>query len=85
MMTGTTRRLTAAERAREPRSMGVIAFYDGGARAWNPGRPWATYPRRLDPAEASSWRDGWEQGRAAKRCHDAHGFGPHTEACGGAS
>jgi hypothetical protein len=82
-LTGVTRHLTAAERAREPRSLGIMAWFDGHARAWNPDRPWATYPRRLNPAEARSWRQGWDEGRAEKRCHDLHGFGPHTPECTG--
>lgn len=79
-LTGVARRLTAAERAREPRSLGVIAWFDGHAQgsASRGGRRVArTYPRRLDPAEAAEWRQGWADGWREARCHDWHGFIPH--------
>lgn len=79
-LTGVARRLTAAERAREPRSLAVIAWFDGyaqGSGSSIPRRRAATYPRRLDPTEAVSWREGWADGWREARCHDWHGFIPH--------
>lgn len=73
MLTGTARRLTASERAREPRSLGVIAYFDGWARHDNPHHTWATYPRRLTTDEARSWREGWDDARAEQHEHARRG------------
>lgn len=77
MLTGVGR-LTAAEREREPRSLGLVAWYDGYMQASYGARP-SPMPRRLDAAEARSWREGWAEGWRERRCHDAHGFAPHTD------
>lgn len=55
--------LTEEELAREHRSLGVVAWFDG----WGQGlglQPNACgdYPRRLDAAEQASWREGHAQG-----------------------
>lgn len=63
MLTGTTARLTAGEVAREPRSLAVVAWFDGWAQGCY-GAPPATYVRRLTPDEAAAWRDGWAEGAA---------------------
>ena len=60
-LTGTTDRLTDGERAREPRSLAVVAWYDGWAQAHGMGQPYS-YPRPLDPFEARSWREGFREG-----------------------
>lgn len=54
-------RLTAAERAREPRLLHVVAWFDGWGQAQGM-RP-RTYPRLLDASEARAWRDGWAEGK----------------------
>lgn len=76
MLTGTTRRLTAGERAREPRSLALVAWFDGYTRAHNPAVPPHGYPRPLAPAEAREWRAGWAEGRRELVCHTWHGFTP---------
>lgn len=75
-LSGVARRLTAAERAREPRHLHVIAWFDGNARAHNPQAKPTDYPRRLTPDEAASWREGWADGWRERTCHSWHGFGP---------
>ena len=81
-LTGVARRLTAAERAREPRSLAVVAWFDGHAQgAASPRRVTPhEYPRRLDHTEAASWREGWADGWREARCLDWHGFIPHHSA-----
>jgi hypothetical protein len=56
-------RLSAAERAREPRSLGVVAWFDGWGQAQ--GWPPRTYPRLMTVAESRHWREGWAEGKAA--------------------
>jgi len=84
-LTGTTRRLTDAERAREPRSLALVAWFDGWSRGGNPRARPELSPRRLTTAEAAAWRDGHREGAAERRCHTVHGFLPHTDTCGGPS
>lgn len=73
-LTGTARRLTEAERAREPRSLAVIAWF-AGEEFGSTGRPSRhTFPRRLTPDEAKSWREGFRAGRSERVCHSWHGF-----------
>lgn len=55
-------RLTDAERAREPRSLGLVAWFDGWGQAQ--GMPPHTYPRLLDAAEGAEWREGWATAKA---------------------
>jgi hypothetical protein len=57
--------LTADELARDPRHMGVLAWFDGWGQAGG-GKP-TTYPRRLTAAEGRDWREGW----AARVAEDA--------------
>lgn len=73
MLSNVARVLSAGERAREPRTLGVIAYYDGWACGSGQGKR-ATYPRRLTPAEAQRWRDGFDDGRHERVCHAWHGF-----------
>ena len=61
MLRGVARRLTAADRAREPRSLAVVAWFDGWGQAL--GMPPKPYPRHLSPAEGRAWREGFQQGR----------------------
>lgn len=74
MLTGTTRRLTDADRAREPRSLAVVAWFDGNHQGTYPGARPRDYPRQLDPSEAEAWREGWREGHAERVCHAWHGF-----------
>lgn len=74
-LTNVKARLTAAERAREPRSLALRAYYDGWTQATSGRQAAMTYPRPLTTVEARSWRKGWAEGFAARRCHEAHGFG----------
>lgn len=83
-LTNVARRLTAGEIAREPRNLGVVAWFDGYARGNNPKAPATNFPRRLTTGEASDWRDGYRTAQTEASCHRAHGFGPHTTECGGA-
>jgi hypothetical protein len=69
-------RLTKAEVAREPRMLHVLAWFDGNARGSNPNARPMDMPRRLTVDEAASWREGWMEGLAERRCHEAHGFLP---------
>lgn len=75
-LTGVARRLTAAERARAPKHQHLVAYYDGYGQAAYPGVKPQTYARRLTPAEARFWRDGWAEGYRERTCHAAHGFNP---------
>jgi hypothetical protein len=77
MLTNVARRLTAAEVAREPRMLHVVAWFDGHAQSQG-GRP-SPMPRRLTTDEAAAWREGWNDGWREKTCHDAHGFVPCTQ------
>lgn len=74
------RALTAAEKAREPRSLAIVAWYDGwgqgqGMRPGNCG----TYARRLTAAEQAEWRAGYAEGRACLLAHREHGFARPAE------
>lgn len=69
-LTSVARRLTPAELAREPRHLGVIAYFDGWAQAT--GLPPATYPRLITEAEAEHWREGWNEAKAAEAEQAAH-------------
>jgi hypothetical protein len=64
-----TGRITHSDRAREPRSLAVVAWYDGWGQA--SGMRAYTYPRRLDTFEVQSWREGWAEGKAAGAAWDA--------------
>lgn len=75
-LTNVTARLTAAERAREPRHMHVVAWFDGYGQGHG-GRP-VDHPRRLTTDEAREWRAGWAEARREAACHAAHGFIPCT-------
>lgn len=63
-LTGWADQLSESERALEPRSLGLVAFFDGWARAALPAAPPYVYPRRLDPGELEDWREGYREGRA---------------------
>lgn len=76
MLTGTARRLTAGEIAREARSLGVLAYFDGYAAGAYGRHGTQTYPRRLDRSEAEQWRAGYAEGRTERVCHSWHGFVP---------
>lgn len=67
--------LTAAELAREPRDLGVIAYFDGYAAGGGHLRN-QTFPRPLTRAEEVSWREGFAEGRTERVCHSWHGFIP---------
>lgn len=58
-------RLGEAERAREPRCMAVVAYFDGWSRGLRIGAP-HEYPRLLDACEARAWREGWIEGCAER-------------------
>jgi hypothetical protein len=62
-LSNVVRRLTAAELAREPRSLALIAYFDGWGQAT--GLPPRDYPRVITAAEARHWREGWAEGKAA--------------------
>lgn len=69
-------RLGAGELAREPRHLGVIAYFDGYSRGSNPKAKRSEYPRRLTRDEGASWREGFAEGRTERVCHSWHGFVP---------
>lgn len=70
-------RMTAAELACEPRSLGVVAWFDGYGKGSNPhGHRPMDMPRRLTHSEAADWREGFAEGTRERRCHDVHGFWP---------
>lgn len=70
MLTGVAARVTAGMMAREPKSLAIIAWYDGWAQAVYGAQP-KTYPRELTPREAESWREGWAEGREQRLEQDA--------------
>ena len=83
-LTGTTPRLTASEESREPRSLAVVAWFDGWGRGANPNARPYDYPRPLTPGEETAWREGHAEGQAERRRHDAHGFATcETSGCDG--
>lgn len=67
--------LTAGELAREPRNLGVIAWFDGNAFGSDQGRRF-DFPRRLTRSEGHAWREGFTVGRRERVCHSWHGFAP---------
>lgn len=78
-LAGATSHLTAEELHREPRDLGVIAYFDGytfGAYG-NDARN-QTFPRRLTRSEERCWREGFTEGRTERVCHSWHGFTPCT-------
>lgn len=75
-LTNVKRRLTAAELAREPRSLALVAWFDGWGQATYGRQAAMTYARPVTTAEAGSWRRGWAEGWAERQCHEAHGFAP---------
>ena len=77
MLTGVARALTAGEISREPRSLGVIAYFDGYMTGAYGRRNAQTYPRRLTRNEEADWREGFAEGRTERVCHSWHGFIPH--------
>lgn len=58
-LTSVVQHLTPEQHDTEPRSLAIIAFFDGWARKALPLKAPATYPRPLTPDEADSWRDGY--------------------------
>lgn len=77
MLTPAPGRLTRAELAREPRDLGVVAWYDGYGQAH--GWRSTPMPRRFTLDEARCWREGWTEGWRERRCHEAHGFIPCSD------
>lgn len=67
-------RMTAAELAREPRMLHVVAWFGGEAAGSSGRQDSRDYPRRLTRDEADSWREGWREGRRVRVCHSWHGF-----------
>lgn len=61
-LSNVVRRLSRGDLAREPRSLAVIAYYDGWGQAH--GMPPKEYPRPITTAEAAHWREGWADGKA---------------------
>jgi hypothetical protein len=58
-LTNVVERLTPQQQEAEPRSLAIVAFFDGWARKALPLKAPVTYPRPLTPDEAESWRDGY--------------------------
>lgn len=58
-LTGVVRRLTPEQEAAEPRSLALVAYFDGWARKALPLKAHYVYPRPLTPDEAEHWRDGY--------------------------
>ncbi len=59
--------VTAAEMAREPRMMHVVAWFDGWGQC--NGMPPMDHPRRLTAAEGREWRAGWRAAAAENAEH----------------
>lgn len=78
MLTNVARWLTAAELAREPRMLHVVAWFDGYGQAH--GAKPSPMPRRLTADEARSWREGWNDSKREQACHARHGFDIGCEA-----
>lgn len=77
-LSGVTARPTAGELAREPRSLGLIAYFDGyAAGSHGAGHRRFDMPRRLTRDEERHWREGFTEGRRERVCHSWHGFVPH--------
>lgn len=75
-LTNVTTTLTAAEKAREPRMLHVVAWFDGYTRGAYPSSTPDTFPRRLTTSEAREWRAGFNEGRRERVCLAWHGFTP---------
>jgi len=58
----TVTELDSGELAREPRNLGLIAYYDGWGQSV--GMAPMTYPRTLTDAEGEHWQEGWNEGKA---------------------
>lgn len=80
MLTGVVRRLTAEQLAREPRSLGVIAYFAGYDYGSNGRVSRLEFPREITPGEERDWREGFAEGRRERVCHSWHGFTPHEHA-----
>lgn len=80
MITNVARRLTAAEKAREPRDMGIVAWFDGYSQGAYPGARPMDHPRRLTREEAEFWREGFAEGYRERVCLSWHGFYPCADA-----
>jgi hypothetical protein len=74
-LTPVVARLSDADRAREPRTLGVIAWFDGNAFGSGQGRRF-DIPRPLTRSEERAWREGFTEGRHERVCHSWHGFVP---------
>jgi len=62
--------LTADEKAREPRSLALVAWFDGWAQALGISSGTnGTYPRRLDASEQREWREGFAEGKRQMTDH----------------
>jgi hypothetical protein len=73
-LTNVKRSLTRGELAREPRSLAVVAYFDGYTQAAYPNAHRHEYPRPLLRSEARSWHEGFAEGRAERSRLEAHGF-----------
>jgi hypothetical protein len=59
--------ITPGELAREPRSLALVAWFDGWERAALRTGRYRVYPRPLDVHEARAWLDGWREGLEQRR------------------
>ena len=59
--------LSPGERARETRSLAIIALFDGWSTGVGMARMSDQIPRRLTLSEAAAWREGFAEGRALRR------------------
>lgn len=59
--------LTEEELAREHRSLGILAWFDGWGQALGMPPIHGDYPRRLDAREQAEWREGHAQGVADRK------------------
>lgn len=74
-LTNVVDELSDEDRAREPRDLGVIAYFDGYTAGSGQGRRF-DYPRVLTRSEETCWRAGFAEGRRERVCHSWHGFTP---------
>lgn len=74
MLTNVARRLTAAELAREPRILHVVAWFDGYGQATGGAKAAVAHPRRFTLDEAAAWREGFSEAKQEQACHAVHGF-----------
>jgi len=56
--------LSDGERARQPRHLGIEAYFDGWSQA--SGGPARWFPRFLTRDEEECWRDGWKEAKAER-------------------